>query len=425
MVRTRARVVLSFLCGACVMAMILGSTEHMGTLAAATRYESLSLFASALQIIRKHYVEPVDERSLVEGAVHGMLQQLDPHSAYLDPLAYKEVQIDTSGEFHGLGIEVLKRRDGFLEVVAPIEGTPAARAGIRTRDRIVAICPVEPLAEWEGESCRSTESMTLFEAVELLRGPKGSRITIQVDRKGFERPHPYTIVRARVKVVSVDGRLLEPGYAYVRVRSFQERTADDLRRRIAKLREESGGAFEGLILDLRDNPGGLLDQAVQVVDLWLREGLIVYTQGRVEARHEFTAHQGGTEAGYPMVILVNAGSASASEIVAGALQDQHRALVLGTQTFGKGSVQSVYPLEEGAALRLTTSLYYTPEGRSIQRTGVSPDIQVEATPAGEVSGVLLPEDVPLARGLEVLKSWSTFERLSDANPTVQAARTKL
>jgi carboxyl-terminal processing protease len=293
--------------------------------------------------------------------------------------------------------------------------------------------------------------MTLFDAVKLMRGPRGSKITIMIFREGFERPQPYTIERDVVKVASVDGRLLEPGYAYLRVRSFQERTAEDLVDQIESLHEDSGADLKGLVLDLRDNPGGLLDQAVRVADLWLSGGLIVYTQGRVESqRHEFQAHDDGTEPQYPMVVLVNAGSASASEIVAGALQDQHRALVLGAQTFGKGSVQTVYPLEDGSGLRLTTALYYTPAGRSIQEVGVTPDIQVASSepvtptedeaaeepahrgplrerdlrrhfrqddaapeegagPAPEAS--LPPDDVQLARSLEVLKSWSYFEEL--------------
>jgi carboxyl-terminal processing protease len=312
--------------------------------------------------------------------------------------------------------------------------------------------------------------MDLHEAVLLMRGPRGSKITIHVLREGFEKPEPYTIVRDVVKVESVEAKLLEPGYGYLRLRSFQERTADDVRREIAKLREQTGGTFSGFVLDLRDNPGGLLDQAVKVADLWLSDGLIVYTQGRVESqRQEFRAAPGGEGPSYPMVVLVNAGSASASEIVAGALQDQKRALLLGAATFGKGSVQTVYPLEDGSGLRLTTALYYTPSGRSIQAVGIEPDILVEpqtqlasagesprarairerdleghfehgpdstgdgapdvpeaAPEAGE--GPPAPaaegEDVQLTRAVEVLKSWTYFERLRDAPPPgpAQAAR---
>jgi carboxyl-terminal processing protease len=456
---------LGFLCGATAATIFLSGTGGYAGFASAARYEDLGLFTNVLHIIRKNYVEEVDERKLVEGAVRGMLADLDPHSSYLDPSAHKEMQIDTKGEFHGLGIEISKRRDGFIEVVAPIEGTPAHRAGVRAKDQIVEICPTEPPAEWEGDTCRSTKGMSLFDAVKLMRGPRGSKITILLYREGFERPEPYTIQRDVVKVASVDSKMIEPGYAYVRVRSFQERTADDLREQVKKLHEESGEDFAGLLLDLRDNPGGLLDQAVNVADFWLRDGLIVYTQGRVESqRNEFEAHDDGTEPDYPMVVLVNAGSASASEIVAGALQDQHRALVLGVQTFGKGSVQTVYPLEDGSGLRLTTALYYTPGGRSIQEVGVEPDIKVaardavaetkegqprqrplremdlerhfrqgDAAPApaepeageeeeppsapapGEPGASATPgDDVQLARGLEVLKSWTYFERLHQA-----------
>jgi carboxyl-terminal processing protease len=286
-----------------------------------------------------------------------------------------------------------------------------------------------------------------------MRGPKGSKITIHIFREGFEQPQPYTVVRAVVKVASVEGRLIEPGYGYVRVRSFQEHTAEDLEEHLARLHGEAGGEFQGFVLDLRDNPGGLLDQAVKVADIWLRDGLIVYTQGRVESqRHEFRAQDGGSESAYPMVVLVNAGSASASEIVAGALQDQRRALLVGTQTFGKGSVQTVYPLDDGSGLRLTTALYYTPAGRSIQEVGISPDIPVEvaALEGGEAEapgpirerdleghfrqpgaapGETEPEppkpvapeaqaapsdDLQLARALEVLKSWTYFDRLRAA-----------
>jgi carboxyl-terminal processing protease len=426
----------------------------------AARYEDLSLFTSVLHIVRRNYVEEVDETELIRGAVRGMLAELDPHSAYLDPEAHKEMQIDTKGEFHGLGIEITKRRDGFIEVVAPIDGTPASRAGIRARDQIVAICPDEPPEDWT-EECRSTKGMSLYEAVKLMRGRKGSKITIRIWREEFDRPQPYTIVRDVVKVISVSGELLEPGYGYLRIRSFQERTANDLADKLDMLRQEGEGQFQGLVLDLRDNPGGLLDQAVAVADRWLNEGLLVYTQGRVEGQaQEFHANGEPMEGIYPMVVLVNAGSASASEIVAGALQDQHRALVLGTPTFGKGSVQTVYPLEDGSGLRLTTALYYTPSGRSIQEVGIEPDIviepqriaeeekeepsaprmrerdlerhiphQEEMPPGSEIEeeevespgpGEGMSDDLQLARALEVLKSWTYFERLETARESAAA-----
>jgi carboxyl-terminal processing protease len=457
----RLRFLLGFLAGTCAATLLAFGTGSASGLASA-RYQELSLFASVLKLVRENYVEEVDDARLIRGAVRGLLADLDPHSSYLDPESHKEMQVDTRGEFHGLGIEITKRRDGFIEVVAPIDGTPAARAGLRARDQIVAICPTEPPAEW-GEPCRSTKGMDLHEAVLHMRGPRGSKITIHVLREGLEKPEPYTIARDVVKVESVEAKLLEPGLGYVRVRSFQERTAEDLRHALERLRGQVGGALSGLVLDLRDDPGGLLDQAVKVADLWLADGLVLYTQGRSEAqRQEFRAHPDGEGPSYPMVVLVNAGTASASEIVAGALQDQRRALVLGTSTFGKGSVQTVYPLEDGSGLRLTTALYYTPSGRSIQAVGIEPDIVVEAqagAPAGEPTppavrerdleghfekpgserrapegapapggeGAVPPgagasgEDAQLARAVEVLKSWAYFERLRGGASDERAA----
>ncbi|MDH3211855.1 MAG: S41 family peptidase [Myxococcales bacterium] len=452
MQRNRTRVVITFL-AAIVAAVVAGGLAGSVGSGAATRYDDLNVFTSVLTHVRRHYVEPVEDQKLLRGAVNGMLQELDPHSSYLDRDAYKEMQVDTRGEFHGLGIEITKRKDGYIEVVSPIDGTPAARAGIRSHDQIVSVCPTEPPEDWT-EPCRSSKNMTLFEAVGLMRGRKGTEITIEIFRPGFDKPRPFTIERDVVKVVSVSGRLLEPGYGYVRIRAFQERTIRDLERTLRRLHQEAEGPLAGLVLDLRDNPGGLLDQAVEVADAWLEDGLVVYTQGRVESeRQEFRATFEGTEPGYPIAILVNEGTASASEIVAGALQDQQRALVIGVKTFGKGSVQTVYPLEGGRALRLTTALYYTPKGRSIQEVGIGPDIVVEsAAQAASVASHPGPRhiresdlenhftqeeadpdsgaeedapsteeaagsDVQLSRALEVLKSWTYFERLRQERET--------
>ncbi|HZO09914.1 MAG TPA: S41 family peptidase [Myxococcota bacterium] len=446
--RNRVRLLLTFLSGvvtAGIASVVSGTVAGI----AAPRYEDLSLFTSVMNLVRTNYVEEIDEGRLVRGALRGMLEELDPHSSFLDSEAYSEMQVDTRGEFHGLGIEITKRRDGFIEVVAPIEGTPAAQAGVRARDQITAICPTERPKDWT-EDCRTTKNMSLFEAVNLMRGTKGSKITIDILRESFEKPQPLTITRDVVKVVSVSGKLLEPGYAYVRLRAFQERTIEDLQKVLEQLHAKSGGeAFRGLVLDLRDNPGGLLDQAVKVADEWLSDGLVVYTKGRDESQqHEFRAHPQGTEATYPIVVIVNEGTASASEIVAGALQDQGRALVVGMQSFGKGSVQTVYPLESGNGLRLTTALYYTPGGRSIQEVGITPDIvvrapepeplvegeegdaprrvrerdlerhftqedakpeeSIELAPGAGASGY---DDVQLGRAVEVLKSWTYFEKL--------------
>jgi len=456
----KLRLALTFVAGATAATIFFGVAGPVGS-NAATNYDDLSLFTNVLDLVRKSYVEPVDEHKLVQGAIRGMLAELDPHSSYLDPEAHKEMQIDTKGEFYGLGIEISKRQDGFVEVVSPIDGTPAAKAGIKPHDQIVSICPDKLPQGWT-EPCKLTKTMTLFDAVKLMRGPRGSKITVNIFREGFDRPQPIIVVRDVVKVVSVDGRLLEPGYGYVRLRAFQERTDQDLHAELDKLREESKGELHGVVLDLRDNPGGLLDQAVRVADTWLTDGLIVYTKGRVESqRQEFRARAEGTEPDYPLVVIVNGGSASASEIVAGALQDQGRAMVVGTHTFGKGSVQTVYPLDDGSGLRLTTALYYTPSGRSIQEVGINPDITVEAAPqvastdstegprrirekdlehhftqedakpeaparpadegdAGAGEGTAGSGDLQLARALDVLKSWTYFERLRAAPKTAAA-----
>jgi carboxyl-terminal processing protease len=456
---TRVRFLLTFLSGMVAAMVAIGLTGGPVSLAS-TRYEDLSLFTSVLNLVRRNYVEPVEEHVLIRGAVEGMLQQLDPHSAFMDAEAYKEMQIDTRGEFHGLGIEITKSEDGYVEVVAPIEGTPAYRAGIQARDQIVTICPTERPASWS-EDCHSTKNMSLIDAVQLMRGRKGTEITIHIFREGFDRPRPLKIVRDVVQIVSVEGKQLEPGYVYLRLRAFQERTGEDLEETLKHLRKENPGGFQGLVLDLRDNPGGLLDQAVRVADTWLSDGLIVYTQGRDPSqRQDYEAKADGDESdSYPMVVLVNEGSASASEIVAGALQDQHRALVLGTVTFGKGSVQTVYPLEDGSGLRLTTARYYTPSGRSIQEVGIEPDIVVRPVVVAaadarrprhlkerDLEGHLLNEngeaqeeeqpeelatpgqadggeDVQLARAVEVLKSWTYFEKLRQdrAGSAVQSA----
>jgi len=457
MQRKRIPFLLSFLAGCGVAATVLvGSSINM---ASATRYDDLGLFTNVLNHVRRNYVHEVDEGALLRGAVRGMLAELDPHSSFLDAEAYREMQVDTRGEFHGLGIEITKTREGFIEVVAPIEGTPAFLAGVQARDQIVAICPTEVPAEWE-DPCQSTKNMTLFEAVQLMRGRKGTEITIDIYRDGFEEPKPFVIRRDVVKIQSVTGRLLEPGYGYVRIRAFQERTVDDLEDTLADMREENDGRdFDGLVLDMRDNPGGLLDQAVKVSNVWLDEGLVVYTQGRDPTqRQDFGAHGDGTESGYPIAVLVNGGTASASEIVAGALQDHHRALVIGRKTFGKGSVQTVYPLDRENGLRLTTALYYTPSGRSIQEVGITPDIVVrqssgdeavarrrvrerdldghfrhseaepdseDATDADDLAATPVTDveagDRQLARAVEVLKSWTYFERLrGDENRAMQA-----
>ena len=332
---------------------------------AETAYQELQLFTDVLSIVRRSYVEEVPVKDLVYGAIDGMLASLDPHSGFMPPEVYKEMKIDTRGEFGGLGVEITLK-DDMLTIVAPIEDTPAFRAGLATGDRILKI----------GD--QFTKGMEITEAVRLMRGAPGTEVAITVMREGFESPREFILKREVIKIKSVKSKTLEEGFGYVRVTQFQERTANDLDRAFNDLRKSSNGNIRGLIIDLRNNPGGLLDQAVEVADLFLEEGLIVYTKGReADAQMEFSARRGGNELTCPMVALINGGSASASEIVAGALQDHGRAVILGTQSFGKGSVQTILPLGDDSGLRLTTALYYTPKGTSIQAKGITPDILVQ------------------------------------------------
>lgn len=333
-------------------------------------YESLETFTNLLAIIKRNYVDEVNTKDLVAGAINGMLNSLDPHSAYLTPDLYKDLQTETQGRFGGLGIEITVR-NGILTVVSPIEDSPAFQAGIKPGDQIIKI---------EDEF---TKDIALTQAVKKLRGPKGSKVTISIKREGVPELLDFTLVRDTIRVQSVRSRTLEEGYGYVRIAQFQERTDRDVQRALEKLAGEKAG-IKGLVLDLRNDPGGLLTQAVRVSDLFLDSGLIVYTEGRLEnQKQKYFAHKEGSWTEFPMVVLVNGGSASASEIVAGALQDHRRAIVLGTKTFGKGSVQTILPLDDQSALRLTTARYYTPKGRSIQATGIVPDITMELEPVPE------------------------------------------
>lgn len=332
-------------------------------------YDNIEVFTNVLTLVQRNYVDPVTTKQLIEGAITGMMNALDPHSAYLPPESYRELQVDTRGTFGGLGIEITIRNN-VLTVVSPIEDTPAYRAGIRSGDQIIKID--EEL----------TKDLSLIEAVRRMRGPAGTKVRLTIRREGVVKPIDLTLTREIIKIQSVKARLLEKGYAYVRITNFQERTDDDLQKALVKLEQDSGGSLQGLVLDLRNNPGGLLTQAIKVADEFIDSGLVVYTDGRLDTqKQKYFAHKPGSRTDFPMIVLVNGGSASASEIVAGALQDHKRALVLGTQTFGKGSVQTILPLDENSALRLTTARYYTPNGRSIQATGITPDIVLDNTPA--------------------------------------------
>ena len=345
-------------------------------------YEELETFTNVLAIIQKNYVEEVDTKRLVEGAINGMLASLDPHSAYLTPELYKELQVETKGAFGGLGIEITNR-NGMLTVVAPIEDTPAARAGIKPQDIILKI---------DGEF---TKDMSLVEAVKKMRGPKNTKVRLTIKRENPAQLLDVTLTREVIKIQSVKSHTLPGGYGYLRITQFQEHTDDDVEKALHQLEKDTGG-MRGLVLDLRNNPGGLLTQAVKISDEFLDSGLIVYTDGRLEnQKQKYFAHKSNTWGDFPMVVLVNGGSASASEIVAGALQDHKRAMVLGTQTFGKGSVQTILPLDENSALRLTTARYYTPNGRSIQAKGIEPDVVMEegkqVAKGGDASGTMLRE----------------------------------
>jgi len=327
--------------------------------------DELRTFTEVFAKVKNDYVESIDDRKLIENAIRGMLEGLDPHSAYLDKDSYKELQEGTSGEFGGLGIE-LGIEDGFVKVISPIDDTPAERAGIKAGDLIIRL------------DDKSIRGMALNDAVKLMRGKPGSIIVLTVDRKGEKEPLDITITRDIITVKSVRGKTLEPGFAYIRVSNFQTHTAEDLRKALEKLKQENNDNLSGLILDLRNNPGGILNAAVGVSDLFLDSGLIVYTEGRIkDSKLKFNAKPYDILKNAPIIVLVNGGSASASEIVAGALQDHDRAIIMGERTFGKGSVQTILPMNDDAALKLTTARYYTPSGRSIQASGIEPDIIIE------------------------------------------------
>jgi carboxyl-terminal processing protease len=373
MIRKRGMPVLLLVVGMALGFFLAGQWVPNVSAVGRQDYESLEAFTNILSIVKKNYVEEVDTKNLVNGAINGMLNSLDPHSAYLTPELYKDLQMDTQGRFGGLGIEITVK-GGMLTVVSPIEDTPAAKAGIKPGDQIFKI---------EEDF---TKDMSLVDAVKKMRGLKGTKINISIKRDGVAELMNFTLVRDTIRVQSVRSRTLEEGYGYVRLAQFQERSDRDVQKALEKIAAEKGG-LKGLVLDLRNNPGGLLTQAVRVTDLFLDSGLIVYTEGRMEAqKQKYFAQKEGTWMDFPIVVLVNGGSASASEIVAGALQDHKRAVVLGTKTFGKGSVQTILPLDDNSALRLTTARYFTPKGRSIQALGIVPDIVVEAAPPAEGKG---------------------------------------
>lgn len=384
------------LASAALSSMLLLGLLNMGAIAApisaavtTAPAETLPLndlrtFAEVLERIKTAYVEPIDDKTLFENAIKGMLSNLDPHSSYLEPEDFRQLQESTSGEFGGLGIEV-GLEDGILQVIAPIDDTPAASAGLEAQDLIIKI------------DDQPTKGLSLMEAVEKMRGKPGTSIRLTIVRDG-RKPFEVSLKRAVIKSRSVKSQLLEDDYGFLRISQFQVNTGNEVEKALASLKKENKGqALKGLVLDLRNNPGGVLQAAVEVTDHFISSGLIVYTKGRLaNAELRFSASAANASAGVPLVVLINGGSASASEIVAGALQDHQRAVVMGTDSFGKGSVQTVLPLNNDRALKLTTALYYTPKGRSIQAQGIVPDILVERAKISQEDGVLGIKEADLA-----------------------------
>ena len=400
-----------------VLTLSLGGSAASKSATGGATYEQLRLFTEVLSIVQNQYVDEVPPKELIYSAIKGTLRGLDPHSSFLDPESYREMQVETTGSFGGLGIEITLK-DDVLTVVAPIEGTPAYRAGLQTGDKIVKIDGLV------------TKDMSLPDAVKRMRGKPGTKVTISVVREGWTEPKDYDITREQIRVQSVRTHDLGGGVAYIRLRQFQEQTPSDLDSALDKF---SKNGMKSLILDLRNNPGGLLTAAVEVSEKFVEDGkLVVYTEGRVRNQNmRFSAHAKKAFNGIPMVILVNQGSASASEIVAGALQDWGRAMVVGTQTFGKGSVQTIIPLSDGSGLRLTTAKYFTPKGRSIHGKGITPDIVVEL-PKDEAKRDRVPsadpleelkKDIQVQRALDVIKTMRVMEQQRAAQ-TESTARTR-
>ncbi len=423
-----------------LVGVLIGSGQSQKVSALSNNmYEDLKVFTDVIGLIQKDYVEETKSKDLVYGAIKGMLETLDPHSAFMPPNTYKEMQEETRGRFEGLGIEITLK-EGVLTVVSPIEGTPAYRAGVLAGDQIIKI---------DGEL---TKAFTLMDSVKRLRGPRGTKVTITIMREGLTKPKDFTLVRDVIPVRSVRYELMEKKYGYIRLSQFQEKTDAEFEKALKSLEEEGKGGLKGLILDLRNNPGGLLDQAVKISDRFIESGLIVSVEGRREdQKMKFYARADENVSRYPLVVLVNGGSASGAEIVAGALQDHGRGILIGTQTFGKGSVQTIIPLKDGSGLRLTTARYYTPSGRSIQAKGIVPDIIVKLSKPEEEKEILPPKlpaekdlerhlidvekgapkekekpkkeeakekkpvDNQLERALELLKSWDIFKNISKEN----------
>ena len=346
-------------------------------------YEGLKTFSDVIELIEKEYVDDVDSKELIQNAIQGMVQRLDPHSSLLPPEAFEDLQIDTKGKFTGIGIHITMQ-DGFVTVISPIEDTPAYRAGIKALDRIIKV---------DGKPTKD-----LRQAVTMMRGPKGTKVVVTILREGVKKPIDFELIRDVIPIVSVKSIILKPGYGYIRVSQFAGNTTDELEKALAEI-ESSQVPLKGLVLDLRDNGGGLLNQSIKVADLFLDDGKILSIEGRHKKNTKvFKATPSQIQHTYPMIVLINNGSASASEIVAGALQDQKRALILGTTSFGKGSVQTVETLRDGSGLKLTIARYYTPDGRSIQAKGIEPDIvlkhhRIDIAELNEDEGLIKEKDL--------------------------------
>lgn len=386
-----------------VCALLLPTTLFAESEKAPVDVQDLRTFTEVFDRVRKQYVEEVDEKALLNSAIRGMLNELDPHTTYLDHNDFQRLEDTTQGRYGGLGIEV-QMKDGLVQVVSPIEGTPAARAGIKPGDLI------------SGIDDKPVRGMSLGEAIQIMRGEPGSEILLMVLREGEKEPLEFTLKREYIKVSSVRSRMLNDQFAYLRIINFQRNTGESTYAAIEKMRNESGESFKGLVLDLRSNPGGLLDAAISVSDAFLSQGMIVSTRGRTgENEAEYKATPDDILEGMPIVVLVDGGSASASEIVAGALQDHKRALIAGSKTFGKGSVQSVIPLPNGSAIRLTTSRYYTPSGRSIQAEGIEPDIDLSELTLKENKGPKRISEADLSGHLDNPGNGDGQNEADDAN----------
>jgi carboxyl-terminal processing protease len=389
-VRTVAAAAAAFAAGALVGPVVVGPVVVAWAQDGGGRaetYRLLNLFGDVFERVRAEYVEPISDRDAIENAINGMLTGLDPHSSYLNQRSYRDMQVQTRGEFGGLGIEVTQE-GGYIKVISPIDDTPAARSGVKPGDLITHL------------NGNSVQGLSLQEAVEQMRGERGTAIKITIRREGADRPVELSITRDVIRPQVVRFRMEGNDVGYIRLTSFNEQTEAGLRRAMQTIRQQGGANLKGLVLDLRNNPGGLLDQAVQVADDFLDQGEIVSTRARrQEDAQRWNAKSGDIAQGLPIVVLINGGSASASEIVAGALQDHRRAIVLGVKSFGKGSVQTVMPIPGQGAIRLTTARYYTPSGRSIQATGIEPDIEVLAQREQATAGIPREREADLRRAL--------------------------